>query len=189
MILYQNRDKLISFLENFQNDRQDDTQFNDEKKYLIKQIMELRPLAPLWFVLGCACARVYSHGLPSWPLASPARHSSPTLCTYCSSTAYLSASLLLSAFDSFTSLCFFPFPPFLCALSSPSPLPPLLSISRVSAVACASDGICLGRPGVSVCLSTQSHCSPTYHHLHYYFTNNGGTFDFHCLLNAQSVDS
>uniref|UniRef100_A0A915EXC4 Calcium binding protein 39 n=1 Tax=Echinococcus canadensis TaxID=519352 RepID=A0A915EXC4_9CEST len=47
MILYQNRDKLISFLENFQNDRQDDMQFNDEKKYLIKQIMELRPLAPL----------------------------------------------------------------------------------------------------------------------------------------------
>uniref|UniRef100_A0A5K3ERM0 Calcium-binding protein 39-like n=1 Tax=Mesocestoides corti TaxID=53468 RepID=A0A5K3ERM0_MESCO len=47
MILYQNQDKLISFLQSFQTDRSDDTQFNDEKQYLIKQIRELRPLAPL----------------------------------------------------------------------------------------------------------------------------------------------
>lgn len=50
MILYQNRDKLISFLQSFQTDRSDDTQFNDEKQYLIKQIRELQPLPPLWFV-------------------------------------------------------------------------------------------------------------------------------------------
>nr|CDS35376.1 calcium binding protein 39 [Hymenolepis microstoma] len=46
MILYQNRDKLISFLQSFQTDRSEDTQFNDEKQYLIKQIRELQPLAP-----------------------------------------------------------------------------------------------------------------------------------------------
>ncbi|VUZ54435.1 unnamed protein product [Hymenolepis diminuta] len=47
MILYQNRDKLISFLQSFQTDRSEDTQFNDEKQYLIKQIRELQPLPPL----------------------------------------------------------------------------------------------------------------------------------------------
>lgn len=47
MILFQNREKLIPFLQNFQTDRSEDTQFNDEKQYLIKQISELQPLAPL----------------------------------------------------------------------------------------------------------------------------------------------
>ncbi|CDI98200.1 expressed protein [Echinococcus multilocularis] len=87
------------------------------------------------------------------------------------------ANFLLSFFAPLTALSglvsFLPLP--FCASSFPSPLvllvllPPLLSISRVSAVACASDGKCLGRPGVSVCVSTHSHCSQTYHHLHYYY--------------------
>ncbi|KAG2203356.1 calcium-binding protein 39 [Mucor mucedo] len=43
-ILVKNQDKLIHFLGNFHNDRQDDEQFNDEKAFLIKQIQELQPL-------------------------------------------------------------------------------------------------------------------------------------------------
>ncbi|RCH78231.1 mo25 protein, partial [Rhizopus stolonifer] len=41
-ILIKNREKLINFLGNFHNDRQDDEQFNDEKAFLIKQIQELQ---------------------------------------------------------------------------------------------------------------------------------------------------
>lgn len=41
-ILYQNQDKLIEFLTNFQTERSEDVQFNDEKQYLIKQIRELK---------------------------------------------------------------------------------------------------------------------------------------------------
>ncbi|KAI8820442.1 Mo25-like protein [Fimicolochytrium jonesii] len=40
-ILQKNRDKLITFLSNFHNDRSDDEQFNDEKAFLIKQIHDL----------------------------------------------------------------------------------------------------------------------------------------------------
>ena len=40
-ILIRNREKLIDFLSNFQNDRNEDKQFNDEKEYLIKHIKEL----------------------------------------------------------------------------------------------------------------------------------------------------
>ncbi|KXS22447.1 Mo25-PA [Gonapodya prolifera JEL478] len=40
-ILQKNKDKLLSFLSNFQTDRTDDEQFNDEKAFLIKQIREL----------------------------------------------------------------------------------------------------------------------------------------------------
>ncbi|KAJ3056826.1 mo25 protein [Rhizophlyctis rosea] len=40
-ILQKNKDKLISFLSAFHNDRSDDEQFNDEKAFLIKQIQEL----------------------------------------------------------------------------------------------------------------------------------------------------
>ncbi|KAI8903894.1 armadillo-type protein [Powellomyces hirtus] len=40
-ILQKNRDKLITFLSNFHNDRADDEQFNDEKAFLIKQIHDL----------------------------------------------------------------------------------------------------------------------------------------------------
>ncbi|VDL99171.1 unnamed protein product [Schistocephalus solidus] len=47
MILYQNQEKLITFLSNFQTDRTEDAQFNDEKQYLIKQIRELKPLPPM----------------------------------------------------------------------------------------------------------------------------------------------
>ncbi|ORY93380.1 Mo25-like protein [Syncephalastrum racemosum] len=43
-ILLKNQDKLITFLSNFHNDRQDDEQFNDEKAFLIKQIQDLRPV-------------------------------------------------------------------------------------------------------------------------------------------------
>ncbi|KAI8884681.1 Mo25-like protein [Backusella circina FSU 941] len=43
-ILVKNQDKLITFLGNFHNDRQDDDQFNDEKAFLIKQIQELQPM-------------------------------------------------------------------------------------------------------------------------------------------------
>ncbi|KAL0078258.1 calcium-binding protein 39 [Phycomyces blakesleeanus] len=42
-ILVKNQDKLIVFLSNFHNDRQDDEQFNDEKAFLVKQIQELKP--------------------------------------------------------------------------------------------------------------------------------------------------
>ncbi|KAL1924992.1 uncharacterized protein VTP21DRAFT_4646 [Calcarisporiella thermophila] len=40
-ILQKNREKLITFLSNFHNDRNDDEQFNDEKAFLIRQIQEL----------------------------------------------------------------------------------------------------------------------------------------------------
>lgn len=40
-ILLKNKQKLLTFLEVFHNDREDD-QFSDEKKYLIKQIKELK---------------------------------------------------------------------------------------------------------------------------------------------------
>ncbi|KAJ3337066.1 mo25 protein [Gonapodya sp. JEL0774] len=40
-ILQKNKDKLLSFLSNFQTDRTDDEQFNDEKAFLIKQIRDL----------------------------------------------------------------------------------------------------------------------------------------------------
>ncbi|KAI9321255.1 Cab39 protein [Dichotomocladium elegans] len=43
-ILLKNQDKLVVFLNNFHNDRQDDEQFNDEKAFLIKQIQDLRPI-------------------------------------------------------------------------------------------------------------------------------------------------
>lgn len=42
-ILYQNQEKLIHFLSNFQTDRTDGIQFNEEKQYLIKQIRDLKP--------------------------------------------------------------------------------------------------------------------------------------------------
>lgn len=41
-ILLKNKDKLVAFLEKFHNDRAEDDQFSDEKKYLIKQIKELK---------------------------------------------------------------------------------------------------------------------------------------------------
>lgn len=41
-ILLKNKQKLVSFLEAFHNDRAEDDQFSDEKKYLIKQIKELK---------------------------------------------------------------------------------------------------------------------------------------------------
>uniref|UniRef100_H2ZHV3 Uncharacterized protein n=1 Tax=Ciona savignyi TaxID=51511 RepID=H2ZHV3_CIOSA len=40
-ILMKNQQKLVDFLSNFHNDRNDDEQFNEEKAYLIKQIREL----------------------------------------------------------------------------------------------------------------------------------------------------
>eukprot|EP01119_Soliformovum_irregulare_P008730 TRINITY_DN21835_c0_g1_i1.p1 TRINITY_DN21835_c0_g1~~TRINITY_DN21835_c0_g1_i1.p1 ORF type:complete len:336 (-),score=104.68 TRINITY_DN21835_c0_g1_i1:46-1053(-) len=40
-ILVKNKDKLISFLNNFHNDK-DDEQFNDEKAFLLKQIQQLQ---------------------------------------------------------------------------------------------------------------------------------------------------
>ncbi|KAG2216506.1 hypothetical protein INT45_013084 [Circinella minor] len=43
-ILIKNQEKLVVFLNNFHNDRQDDEQFNDEKTFLIKQIEDLRPV-------------------------------------------------------------------------------------------------------------------------------------------------
>uniref|UniRef100_A0A1I8G6G4 Calcium-binding protein n=1 Tax=Macrostomum lignano TaxID=282301 RepID=A0A1I8G6G4_9PLAT len=45
-ILVQNQDKLVDFLQNFQTDRQHDSQFNDEKQYLMKEIRDMRPLPP-----------------------------------------------------------------------------------------------------------------------------------------------
>ncbi|KAK4472357.1 hypothetical protein MN116_003618 [Schistosoma mekongi] len=44
MILFRNKEKLLSFLTDFQTERTDDGQFNDEKQYLIKQIRELKSL-------------------------------------------------------------------------------------------------------------------------------------------------
>jgi len=44
-ILILNRDKLIKFLTNFQNDKaKEDEQFHDEKEFLLKQIRSLEPL-------------------------------------------------------------------------------------------------------------------------------------------------
>ncbi|PAA56259.1 hypothetical protein BOX15_Mlig013942g2, partial [Macrostomum lignano] len=43
-ILVQNRDRLVEFLQRFQSDRQSDSQFVDEKQYLIRQIQELSPI-------------------------------------------------------------------------------------------------------------------------------------------------
>ncbi|KAG0172904.1 mo25 protein [Apophysomyces sp. BC1034] len=43
-ILIKNQEKLIVFLTNFHNDRQDDEQFSDEKAFLVKQIQDLRPV-------------------------------------------------------------------------------------------------------------------------------------------------
>ncbi|KAI8807194.1 Mo25-like protein [Cladochytrium replicatum] len=40
-ILYKNKDKLITYLSGFHNDRADDEQFNDEKTFLIKQIQDM----------------------------------------------------------------------------------------------------------------------------------------------------
>jgi len=39
-ILSKNKDKLVAFLSNFHNDKEDD-QFNDEKAFLLKQIQQL----------------------------------------------------------------------------------------------------------------------------------------------------
>jgi len=41
-ILMKNRDRLVQFLTNFHNDKEDD-QFNDEKAFLLKQIQQLPP--------------------------------------------------------------------------------------------------------------------------------------------------
>ncbi|KAI9142417.1 calcium binding protein 39-like protein [Paraphysoderma sedebokerense] len=41
-ILLKNKEKLITFLGNFHNDRTDDEQFNDEKQFLIRQISDLQ---------------------------------------------------------------------------------------------------------------------------------------------------
>ncbi|KAG0742444.1 hypothetical protein G6F57_000030 [Rhizopus arrhizus] len=43
-ILVKNQEKLVYFLGNFHNERQDDEQFTDEKSFLIKQIQELQPI-------------------------------------------------------------------------------------------------------------------------------------------------
>ncbi|CBY09849.1 unnamed protein product [Oikopleura dioica] len=40
-VLYTNQEKLIEFLEKFQPDRQEDEGFQEEKRYLIKQIRTL----------------------------------------------------------------------------------------------------------------------------------------------------
>lgn len=45
-ILLKNREKLVEFLEKFQNDRTDDEEFNEEKSVLIKQINSLQIPAP-----------------------------------------------------------------------------------------------------------------------------------------------
>lgn len=41
-MLFKNKDKLIEYLENFQVERNEDEAFQDEKRYLIKQIRELK---------------------------------------------------------------------------------------------------------------------------------------------------
>jgi len=43
-ILLRNKEKLISFLNNFRNDKEDE-QFNEEKVFLLKQIAQLQPAA------------------------------------------------------------------------------------------------------------------------------------------------
>jgi len=40
-ILQKNKEKMMTFLSNFHNDRNDDEQFNDEKAFLLKQIQDL----------------------------------------------------------------------------------------------------------------------------------------------------
>ncbi|KAJ2157266.1 conidiophore development protein hyma [Coemansia sp. RSA 552] len=45
-ILYRNRDKLIKFLLDFQNDKNSDEQFRDEKAFLIKELRKLSPPKP-----------------------------------------------------------------------------------------------------------------------------------------------
>lgn len=40
-ILQKNKERLLKFLADFHNDRQEDEQFNDEKSFLIKQIEEM----------------------------------------------------------------------------------------------------------------------------------------------------
>ncbi|KAJ1735380.1 conidiophore development protein hyma [Coemansia biformis] len=42
-ILYKNKDKLVKFLVDFQNDKNSDEQFRDEKAFLVKGIRELEP--------------------------------------------------------------------------------------------------------------------------------------------------
>lgn len=49
-ILVKNKEKLITFLSNFQNDKEDD-QFNDEKAFLLKQIQQLP--SDVWMSLFC----------------------------------------------------------------------------------------------------------------------------------------
>ncbi|KAK9472231.1 Mo25-like protein [Dipodascopsis tothii] len=41
-ILVKNKAKLLEFLRNFQNDREDDEQFSDEKRFLIREIQEFQ---------------------------------------------------------------------------------------------------------------------------------------------------
>ncbi|KAI3657813.1 hypothetical protein MP638_001952 [Amoeboaphelidium occidentale] len=43
-ILQRNQDKLLVFLGDFHNDRQDDEQFNEEKAFLIREIQKIAPL-------------------------------------------------------------------------------------------------------------------------------------------------
>jgi calcium binding protein 39 len=42
-VLLSNREKLLKYLEDFQNDRQDE-QFKEEKEVIIREIAELQPL-------------------------------------------------------------------------------------------------------------------------------------------------
>uniref|UniRef100_A0A182TAA3 Mo25-like protein n=1 Tax=Anopheles maculatus TaxID=74869 RepID=A0A182TAA3_9DIPT len=43
VILQRNQEKLVDFLTHFQSDRSEDEQFNYERSYVIRQIMELKP--------------------------------------------------------------------------------------------------------------------------------------------------
>ncbi|XP_035902984.1 protein Mo25-like [Anopheles stephensi] len=43
VILLRNQEKLVDFLTHFQTDHLEDEQFNEERSYLIRQIMELKP--------------------------------------------------------------------------------------------------------------------------------------------------
>ncbi|KAJ2805576.1 Hym1p [Coemansia guatemalensis] len=45
-ILYKNKDKLVKFLVDFQNDKNSDEQFRDEKAFLVKEIRKLQPPKP-----------------------------------------------------------------------------------------------------------------------------------------------
>ncbi|KAJ2632414.1 Calcium-binding protein 39-like, partial [Coemansia sp. RSA 1287] len=42
-ILFKNKDKLVKFLVDFQNDKNSDEQFRDEKAFLVKEIRKLQP--------------------------------------------------------------------------------------------------------------------------------------------------